>query len=52
MKLTLPEGVTEDGSRLSELQTKFEEVLIQHDMLQPGGEGTHAKERIKNVVAL
>ncbi|KAI0755585.1 hypothetical protein C8Q74DRAFT_1373368 [Fomes fomentarius] len=43
VKLTLPEGVTEDGSRLSELQTKFEEVLIEHGLLQPGGgEGPRA----------
>ncbi|KAI0773132.1 senescence-associated protein-domain-containing protein [Trametes elegans] len=38
VKLTLPEGVLEDGSRLSELQTKFEEVLIEHGFLQPAEE--------------
>lgn len=53
VKLTLPEGVTEDGSRLSELQTKFEEVLIKHGLLQPGGgEGSHATERFKDVISL
>ncbi|RPD53899.1 hypothetical protein L226DRAFT_469953 [Lentinus tigrinus ALCF2SS1-7] len=50
VKVTLPEGVTEDGSRLSELQTKFEEVLISHGLLQPGGEG--AAERVKQAVHL
>ena len=50
VKVTLPEGVTEDGSRLSELQMKFEEVLISHGLLQPGGEGT--AERVKQAIHL
>ncbi|KAI1793750.1 hypothetical protein LXA43DRAFT_1081303 [Ganoderma leucocontextum] len=37
VKITLPEGVEEDASRLSALQTKFEQVLIAHGLLQPGG---------------
>ncbi|KAI0738201.1 hypothetical protein C8Q80DRAFT_1347854, partial [Daedaleopsis nitida] len=49
VKVTLPEGVMEDGSRLSELQTKFEELLIEHELLQPAaGEGT--AERIKKAI--
>ncbi|PIL34559.1 hypothetical protein GSI_03337 [Ganoderma sinense ZZ0214-1] len=36
VKITLPEGVEEDDSRLSALQTKFEQVLIAHGLLQPG----------------
>lgn len=50
VKVTLPEGVTEDGSRLSELQMKFEEVLISHGLLQPGSEGT--AERAKQAIHL
>ncbi|TFK85394.1 hypothetical protein K466DRAFT_494844, partial [Polyporus arcularius HHB13444] len=50
VKITLPEGVTEDGSRLSALQTKFEEVLISHGLLQPGDEG--AAERVKHAMHL
>ncbi|KAI0631438.1 senescence-associated protein-domain-containing protein [Trametes polyzona] len=47
--LTLPEGVTEDGSRLSELQTKFEEILIEHGFLQPAEESS-ARQRIKDAI--
>ncbi|KAI0824434.1 hypothetical protein BC628DRAFT_1322728 [Trametes gibbosa] len=46
VKLSLPEGVTEDGSRFSELQTKFEEILIEHGLLQPAQESS-GRERIK-----
>ncbi|KAI0354450.1 hypothetical protein OH77DRAFT_1404967 [Trametes cingulata] len=49
VKLTLPEGVTEDGSRLSELQTRFEEVLIEHGFLQPAEEAS-ARQRIKDAI--
>ncbi|KAI0370752.1 hypothetical protein BV20DRAFT_1035699 [Pilatotrama ljubarskyi] len=49
VKLTLPEGVTEDGSRLSELQTKFEEILIEHGFLQPAEESS-ARQRIKDAI--
>ena len=61
MKITLPAGVEEDGSRLSALQTKFEQVLITHGLLQPGGgdsskgEGSgehHATQHVKNAIAL
>ncbi|KAI8977791.1 hypothetical protein BD414DRAFT_517035 [Trametes punicea] len=50
VKLTLPEGVTEDGSRLSDLQTRFEEILIEHGLLQPAEEAS-ARKRIKDAIA-
>ncbi|TBU44170.1 hypothetical protein BD309DRAFT_990477 [Dichomitus squalens] len=58
VKITLPEGVTEDGSQLSTLQTKFEEVLIAHGLLQPSAddasrEGTgahHAVQKLKSAI--
>ncbi|CDO76654.1 hypothetical protein BN946_scf184986.g7 [Trametes cinnabarina] len=50
VKLTLPEGVMEDGSQLSELQTRFEEILIAHGMLQPAEEAS-ARKRIKDAIA-
>ncbi|KAI9059863.1 hypothetical protein FKP32DRAFT_1595878 [Trametes sanguinea] len=49
IKLTLPEGVTEDGSRLSELQTRFEEILIEHGLLQPAEEAS-TRKRIKDAI--
>ena len=59
MKITLPEGVEEDNSRLSALQTKFEQVLIAHGLLQPdaddaskGGSGAHrVVEKMKNAIS-
>ncbi|KAH9850995.1 hypothetical protein C2E23DRAFT_887020 [Lenzites betulinus] len=50
VKLSLPEGVTEDGSRFSELQTRFEEILIEHGLLQPAEESS-ARQRIKDAIA-
>ncbi len=50
VKLGLPEGVTEDGSRLSELQTRFEEILIEHGLLQPAEESS-ARQRIKDAIS-
>ena len=44
MKITLPEGVEEDESPLSALQTKFEQVLIAHGLLQPGRGGSGKEE--------
>ncbi len=61
VKITLPEGVEEDSSRLSSLQTKFEQVLIAHGLLQPAGNdstkgegaGEHqATQHVKNAIAL
>ena len=66
VKITLPEGVEEDDSPLSALQTKFEQVLIAHGLLQPGrggsgkeeegttgtGEHHHAAEHGRNAIAL
>ena len=59
MKLVLPEAVTEDNSRLADLQERFEEVLIQHGLLQPTTEhvedGEKAREgvtqRLKSAIA-
>ncbi|OSC98110.1 hypothetical protein PYCCODRAFT_1418346 [Trametes coccinea BRFM310] len=50
VELTLPEGVIEDGSRLSEMQTKFEEILIEHGMLQPAAEEASTRNRIKDAI--
>ncbi|KAJ8454434.1 hypothetical protein ONZ51_g13026 [Trametes cubensis] len=50
VKLSLPEGVKEDGSQLSELQTKFEEILVEHGLLQPAEEAS-ARSRIKAAIA-
>ncbi|KAL1943550.1 hypothetical protein VTO73DRAFT_3995 [Trametes versicolor] len=50
VKLGLPEGVTEDGSRLSELQTRFEEILIEHGLLQPAEESS-ARQKIKDAIS-
>ncbi|KAI0329468.1 hypothetical protein GY45DRAFT_862146 [Cubamyces sp. BRFM 1775] len=50
VKLSLPGGVKEDGSRLSELQTKFEEILVERGLLQPSGESS-ARSRIKAAIA-
>ena len=44
VKITLPEGVEEDDSPLSALQTKFEQVLIAHGLLQPGRGGSGKEE--------
>ena len=44
VKITLPEGVEEDDSPLSALQTKFEQVLIAHGLLQPGRGGSGREE--------
>jgi len=35
-KITLPEGVTEPGSELAQLQAKFEQVLIDQGLLKEG----------------
>ncbi|KAH9913806.1 uncharacterized protein BXZ73DRAFT_55352 [Epithele typhae] len=59
VKILLPEAVTEDGSRLSALQERFEEILIEHGLLQPaedvegtGGGGEHkgVKEKLKAAI--
>ena len=56
MKVVLPEAVTEDGSRLAELQEKFEEVLIEHGLLHPAedeDEGKRSmKDRVKSAIAV
>ncbi|KAM5545488.1 hypothetical protein V8D89_000526 [Ganoderma adspersum] len=44
VKITLPEGVEEDNSSLSALQTKFEQALIAHGLLQPGRSGPSGEE--------
>ncbi|KAI0643364.1 hypothetical protein C8Q79DRAFT_978510 [Trametes meyenii] len=51
VKLSLPEGVAEDGSRLSELQTRFEEVLVERGFLQPAEEDRSAQQRIKDAIS-
>ncbi|OSC97157.1 hypothetical protein PYCCODRAFT_1448146 [Trametes coccinea BRFM310] len=48
--LILPEGVIEEGSRISEMQTRFEEVLIEHGMLQPAAEEASTRNRIKDAI--
>ncbi|KAH9895700.1 senescence-associated protein-domain-containing protein [Cubamyces lactineus] len=50
VKMSLPEGVKEDGSQLSELQTKFEEILVERGILQASGESS-ARSRIKAAIA-
>ena len=60
VKITLPEGVTEDGSQLSNLQTKFEEIIIAHGLLQPdaddaskgvGSGAHHVVEKMKSAIS-
>ena len=53
----LPEAVTDDESRLADLQARFEEVLIQHGLLRPGEDdgkekGEGVKQHIKSAIAL
>ncbi|TFY60917.1 hypothetical protein EVJ58_g4844 [Rhodofomes roseus] len=36
VKITLPEGVTVQGSPFEKLQTKFEEILVHHGLLKEG----------------
>lgn len=38
VKITLPDGVLETNSTLAELQTKFEEILIKHGLLEPASD--------------
>ncbi len=36
VKITLPEGVTDEGSMLSALQEQFEQILVSHGLLKEG----------------
>lgn len=38
VKITLPEGVTIQGSPFERLQTQFEQILVQHGLLKEGVE--------------
>ncbi|KAI0668216.1 hypothetical protein C8Q78DRAFT_1081601 [Trametes maxima] len=51
VKLSLPEGMAEDGSWLSDLQTKFEEVLVERGFLQPAEEDRGARQRVKDAIS-
>ncbi|OBZ72987.1 hypothetical protein A0H81_06796 [Grifola frondosa] len=50
VQLRLPEQVTDEHSLLAELQTKFEEILIRHGLLQAGTDEQSSHPDVREMV--